>query len=95
MTRKCERCVACMHGGGQLCILFHFGEQKEQLILLMEEDRWSELLTLGGEWNDQMRLFSTQYNQVEKSFSRGLVTKLSCENSLKSIQQQVEDLIKK
>jgi hypothetical protein len=71
------------------------GEQKEQLILLMEEDRWSELLTLGGEWNDQMRLFSTQYNQVEKSFSRGLVTKLSCENSLKSIQQQVEDLIKK
>lgn len=71
------------------------GEQKEQLILLMEEGRWSELLTLGKEWNDQMRLFSTQYNQVEKSFSRGLVTKLSCENSLKSIQQQVEDLIKK
>ncbi|WP_020536515.1 hypothetical protein [Lewinella cohaerens] len=71
------------------------GGQKEQLILLMEEGCWPELLTLGGEWNDQMRLFSTQYDQVEKSFSRGLITKLSCENSLKSIQQQVEDLIKK
>ncbi len=68
--------------------------QQQQLRQLMEEGRWPELLALGGEWNDQFLLFSTQYSQIEKAFSQGVITKLSYEDSIKKIQQQVENLIK-
>jgi hypothetical protein len=68
-------------------------EQQSQLRQLMEESQWSALLTLGGEWNEDFLLLSTGYYQVETSFSKGLITKLSYEDAINKIQQGVKKLL--
>lgn len=68
-------------------------EQQSQLCQLMEDGEWSALLSLGGEWNEHFLLLSTQYNQVETSFSNGLMLKLSYEKSIGDIQEEVRKLL--
>ena len=68
-------------------------EQQSQLRQLMEDGQWSALLTLGGEWNEDFLLLSTGYYQVETSFSKGLITKLSYEDAINKIQQGVKRLL--
>lgn len=70
-----------------------FTQLSRWLKRLMKAGQWSALLTLGGEWNEDFLLLSTQYNQVETSFSKGLITKLSYEDAIKKIQQGVKRLL--
>jgi hypothetical protein len=68
-------------------------EQQTHLHELLAAEQWPELLALGGEWNDHFLLLSTQYHQAETSFSKGLITKGSYEDSMKHIQQEVRKLL--
>lgn len=68
-------------------------EQQLQLRQLMKDEEWSALFALGGKWNEHFLLLSIQYNQVENSFSNGLMPKLSYEKYIGDIQQQVRKLL--